>query len=158
MPKELIVGTEVFEFPEQGENAGWGEQVTDWATAVTEALETVQVPGDILTTTAVISNNISSATSIVGFSFNSTGVASFSAEYYIERSTDTPAVFFTERGSMVGLYNGSSWDFTKTFLGSSGITFSVTSGGQVQYISTNMTGSNYSGTVTFSAKVINQPA
>jgi hypothetical protein len=158
MPKELVVGTEVFEFPEQGENAGWGEQVTDWAIAVTDALETVQAPGDILVTTAVISNNISSAASIVGFSFNSTEVASFTAEYYIERNTNVPAVFLTQRGTLTGLYNGSSWDFTNQFFGSSGVTFSITSGGQVQYISTNMTGSNYAGTVTFSAKAITQPA
>ena len=54
MPKLLTVGNEEFEFPLEGENAGYGSEITDWAEAVTTALATVQKPNDIPTTSEIL--------------------------------------------------------------------------------------------------------
>jgi hypothetical protein len=156
MPKTLIVGTEEFEFPIEGENAGYGEQVTDWAEAVTEALTTVQQPNDILVTTALIANNVSSLTNVTGFIFDTSEVISIDAQYIVSRSTVSPAVSVTQSGRLEGNYNGSTWSISHSFDGEAGVRFDITNGGQVQYTSTDMSGTSYVGSIIFKAKVFNQ--
>lgn len=156
MPKILVVGTESFEFPEQGENADYGEQVTDWAVAVTDALTTVQQPNDILPTQAIINNNQTSFTNIAGFSFDVSEVLSINAEYIIRRSTTSPSFSITESGTIRGNYNGSSWSIAIDAEGDAGMEFDITNAGQLQYKTSNIIGSGYVGFIIFKAKVINQ--
>jgi hypothetical protein len=157
MPKELVVGNSVFEFPELGDNPDYGEQVTDWATAVTDALQTVQQPNDIATTIAAINNNVSVASPINGFSFDPSEVLSFTATYYLERSTVTPATNVVENGTITGNFDGTTWSIAYERVGFTGVNFTMTAGGQVNYTSTNVTGSSYAGRIIFTAKVINNP-
>lgn len=156
MPKTLTIGSQDFDVPIQGDNPDYGETLTDFFEAIADALESVQGPDDILLTTSNIANNQSSAASISGFLFSSTTVKSFIAEYYIERTTVTPAESKIENGVLTGHYNGSTWVFSNgPITGDAGIVFSITAGGQVQYTSDNMTGSSYSGSIKFKAKTIN---
>jgi hypothetical protein len=156
MPKILIVGDEEFEFPQQGENADYGEQITDWATAVSDALSTVQQPNDVLTTTASINNNQSAFTNIPGFSFNTAEVISINAEYIVNRSTSSPAAKFTESGKIEGNFDGSAWTISHSADGEAGIEFDITNSGQIQYKTDDKTGSGYLGSIIFKAKVFNQ--
>lgn len=153
MSKILIVGNEEFEFPEEGTNASWGEQVTDWASSVTDALQGVQQPNDILTTTAVINNTQASPANIAGFSFDTSEVISVNGEFIIRRTTDSANL--VESGTIKGNFDGSDWNVTQVSQGNSGVTFSITAGGQVQYISTTVAGANYAGLIIFKAKVFN---
>lgn len=156
MPKTFIIGSEEFEFPVTGENPEWGSNVTDWAEAVSDALTSVQQPNDILETTAIINNNQLTFTNIPGFSFTTTQVQYISCEYFITRSTTSPASVVAESGVIRGHYNGSAWSITQQTEEDAGVTFNVSPSGQFQYISTNIVGSGYAGTITFKAKVINQ--
>lgn len=156
MPKTLTIGTESFEFPLEGDNAGYGESVTDWASAVTDALSTVQQPNDILTQEATINNNIITATSIPGFSFDTSEVVAINAEYIIKRTTVSPANNLVESGSIEGNFDGTNWSISRRQVGDAGIEFSITAGGQIQYTSSNLTGTSYAGTITYKAKVFNQ--
>lgn len=156
MSKTLVIGNEEFEFPEEGENSGYGESVTDWAEAVTDALSSVQKPNDITDTSATILNNISSPTAIPGFSFDTSEVIAITGEYIVTRSTDVPAVTLVEDGEIRGNFNGTSWTISHKCRGASGVSFDITSGGQITYTSTNMTGSAYAGEIIFKAKVFNQ--
>lgn len=156
MSKILIIGTEEFEFPIQGSNPDYGEQVTDWAEAVTDALATVQQPNDILPTTAAINNNQSSFTNIPGFSFDTSEVIAINAEYIINRSTTLPAQKVTENGKIEGNFDGSSWRISHTHDGEAGIELDINSSGQVQYKSDDLAGSGYQGEIIFKAKVFNQ--
>lgn len=155
MPKILIIGNQEFEFPVEGENASWGEQVTDWATAVTEALETVQKPNDLLDTTAAINNNQTTFSNIPGFSFDTSQVISIEAKYIINRSTVSPSVKITESGKIEGNFDGTSWKISISGEGEADVEFDITPSGQIQYKSSNMTGSGYVGQIIFSAKVFN---
>ena len=47
--------------------------------------------------------------------------------------------------------NGSTWSWEHSFVGDSGIDFTITNGGQVQYYSSSV-GGTYSGTLKFKAK------
>lgn len=155
MPKNVTVGTEVFEIPIQGENPDWGEEVTDWAVAVSNQLNSISGASDIPNTTFTLANNQSAAASINGFAFSTTFVRAFQAEYFIERDTDSTTKV-TESGILYGNYNSEdgSWDLNQEAVGDAGITFSITGAGQVQYVSTNIAGSSYTGQIKFSATTI----
>lgn len=155
MPKVVTIGTEEFELPNQGENADYGEQLTDYFVAVADALQSVQQPNDILPTSAAISNNQTSFTNIPGFAFDTSEVISINAEYIVNRTTNTPAVL-TESGSIQGNYTGTSWTLSIFSDGDAGIEFDITNAGQLQYKSSNMVGSGYVGLIIFKAKVFNQ--
>lgn len=157
MSKILTVGTETFEFPEESENGKYGEEVTDWASAVSSALTTVQQRNDIPGSTATILNNISSFTAIPGFSFDTSEVISINCEFIVTRSTTVPAVTLVSSGFIQGNYDGSTWNVTVEYVGNSGVDFDINPSGQAVYKSTNLTGSNYTGSILFKAKVFNQP-
>jgi hypothetical protein len=156
MPKILVVGTESFDFPEEGENSGYGESVTDWAVAVTDALTTVQQPNDIVRTSASILNNISSPTAVAGFLFDSSEVVSINAEFVITRTTDSPAQTLVQSGFIEGNYNGTTWVATIRSIRDAGVLLDITNSGQITYTSSNVSGTNYSGTILFKAKVFNE--
>lgn len=156
MAKTLIVGVDEFEFPIQGDSPDWGESVTDWATAVSSALASVQQPNDILTTQATIANNQISAASIPGFSFDTSEVLAINAEYIIKRTTVSPATNLVESGIIKGNFDGTNWSITREQIGDAGVEFTITAAGQVQYTSTNISGTSYSGEISFKAKVFNQ--
>ena len=156
MPKTLVVGNEEFEIPLENENGNYGEEVTDYLEAVATALGTVQQRNDIPITTAAILNNISVATAIPGFLFNTSEVISINCEFIVKRTTDVPAVNLVESGFIEGNFDGTTWNINIESNGNAGVNFDITSGGQITYTSTNLTGSNYIGEISFKAKVFNQ--
>ena len=156
MPKLLTVGTEEFEFPLEGENPGYGSEITDWAVAVTTALETVQKPNDIPTRTESILNNRSTLIPISGFNFNISEVVSIECKYFIQRSSSTTSII-AESGFIEGCFDGVDWGISRRTTGDAGmLEISITSTGQIQYKSSDIGSVSYNGTITFEAKVINK--
>lgn len=156
MSKTVIVGTEEFQIPEVGENPGYGEQLSDFFVAVADALSSVQKPNDIIQTSANIANNVSVATNIPGYSFDTSEVRAISSQFLITRSTDTPAVTITESGYIEGNFDGTNWNISIRSNGNSGVDLSITPAGQIQYTSTDLAGAGYVGSIIFEAKVFNQ--
>ncbi len=156
MSKVLIIGTESFDFPVEGDGPGYGESVTSWAEAVTSALSTVQAPNDVITQSAAIINGQATFANIPGFIFNSSQVISINAEFIVKRTTVTPLNNLVESGFIQGNYNGSEWVFSvHSTGGNAGVDFDITPAGQLRYTSTSITGSAYSGTISFRGKVFN---
>lgn len=155
MPKILTIGTQEFDFPLENESGNYGESITDWASAVTDALETVQQRNDIPSSTASILNNRTIATSVTGFLFDTSEVISINSEFIVTRTTTVPAVTLVESGFIQGNFTGTAWNISVVSQGDAGIDFDITAGGQITYTSSNMTGTNYSGEVRFKAKVFN---
>lgn len=156
MPKILVVGTESFDYPLEGEGGNYGESATSWAEAVSDALTTVQSPNDITRTTASILNNISSPTAVAGFLFDSSEVISINAEFVITRTTDSPAQVLVQSGFIEGNYDGTTWLITIRNVRDAGVLLDITNSGQITYQSSNVVGSNYSGEIVFKAKVFNE--
>lgn len=156
MPKILVVGNDSFDFPTEGENGNYGEQVTSWAEAVTDALTTVQQPNDLSRTTAQILNNVSVPTAVSGFLFDSSEVVSINAEFVVNRSTSSPSVVLVQSGVIEGNYDGSEWVITVRSIKNAGISFDISNSGQITYTTNNMIGANYSGQIIFRAKVFNE--
>lgn len=106
----------------------------------------ILLPGLKANTSFSFSNNTSSATNITGLSLDSSSEKSAVLHYQVFR--DGTADLY-EAGTLTAQYNGSSWDWTLSRVGdTSGFEFSITSGGQFQYTSTDNSGSS-SETLTY---------
>lgn len=153
MAVTLTVNGIPYEYPSNGENPGWGEDATAWAQAVTDVLNNSQGPGDILSTSFTIADNISSFTNVTGLAFSTSLVRSFEIEYNVFRTDGTtPQV---EVGLMHGVYNGTSWELSRDYTGEAGMTYEITNAGQFRYKSTSV-GGTYSGSMKFRAKTLAQ--
>lgn len=112
------------------------------AGAALEAL--VSGPGYFPITDFVIANNQSSPSNVTGLSFDGTVVRSFEVTYQLYRkTTSTGAMELAESGKLFGVYStvAGTWEMSAgPAVGSAGVTFSITNAGQVQYTSTNITG------------------
>lgn len=155
MSKTLTVGNESFEFPVEGQNPGYGTEVTDWAEAVTNALSIVQKPNDILLTTATLANNVSTPTNIPGFSFSTAEVVAIECRCLVSRTTTVPAAVYTDVQYIEGYFDGTDWGYSIRRTGNSGVLLSITPAGQVQYTSSNLPGATHVGEIVFEARVIN---
>lgn len=151
MPVSVTINGEVFSYPAPRDPPGWGNQATDSFVALTNVVNSVSGPNDILQTVSNIANNQVSPMNIVGLSFNPAVVKGARVDYNVYRVTSTSEV--VEQGSMYLSYkpNAATWDLVTIGSQGSNIVFSITSLGQVQYTSNNMSGINYVGSITFRA-------
>ena len=144
----LTINNTPFEYPEEGDQAPWGEAATGWATEVTKTLNSLAGPSDILETSAIINNNVTTYTDIAGFFFDPASVRSFTVQISVYRVYGSSEV--SEAIQLVGLYQGAAgWLLQQDGIGNSGITLDITTAGQVQYKSSNLVGTPYSGIIKF---------
>jgi hypothetical protein len=164
MPKILTVGSEEFEFPISGENPGYGSEVTDWAEAVTTALETVQKPNDIPTTSEILLNPdilLNTPAAISGFSFSIAEVIAIEAKYLFKRAYTTIPdgnVVKMEVGFIEGFFDGVNWGISIRTTGDAGVLITINSSGQMLYQTTEnfpVGATNKSLSIVYEAKVIN---
>ena len=151
----LTVNNTQFNYPVAGEPKGWGEDATAWATEVTAVLNDLKGPNDILQSSFTITNNQVSFIDIVGLLFDPASVRRATINYNISRSTDSSTI--VESGNLEITYNPDlgQWYLSRDDDGNvPNVEFDVTNSGQVQYTSSNLSGLNYEGTITFRAKTL----
>jgi hypothetical protein len=97
-----------------------------------------------------IDNNVTTPTNITDLLFDGASQRAVVIKYSVYRKSDIT----TEEKSQVGQLRltyktqNSSWSISDDFSGdNAGVDFSITSTGQVQYVSSNFTGDNYSGSL-----------
>lgn len=111
------------------------------AKAVKDYVDTVAaaiIPGDINPTSFAAANNQVAAADVTGFAFANGVVRSFDAIVHvvIDATTDSFEVF-----KLSGVQKAASWDMAVVSVGDeSGVVFSITSSGQIQYSSANSAG------------------
>ena len=155
MSKSLTIGSCTFQYPEAGTKPGWAEPATDWACAVTTTLATLSGVNDInITCVAIVNCQCTAASVGTGASalkFTTAGccgVRSFVAPYAVTR-TDPCCVITVEAGEMEGVFDGSTWAFSHSFVGCAGMNFQICNcNGQVQYFTDACGGP---GTIKFKA-------
>lgn len=158
MSKVLIVENIPFNYPNPGEDPGWGQGATGWAEAVTNALANLSGPGDITQTSFSIANNQVAPQDIDGLVFDGGTVRSAVITYSIYRISDTSPDGNAETGQIVLLYdNNLGWSLAQgQIVGFAGVYFSITNVGQFQYTSTDIGVLSYQGGIRFSAKAVTQ--
>lgn len=108
--------------------------------ALQSAIDNFQVgsPGDLAEASFSISNNQSTLSNITGFTFSNSVVRSFQALVSVSVSATSNLY---EEFQINGIQKGSSWVIDLASTGDdSGVSFDITSAGQVQYTSGNYTG------------------
>lgn len=153
-----VQGTQ-YQIPIADANPPYGEQLQDYLVAIATALGSIVGPADISETTATVANNQTSASNIVGLSFDPSTVRAAFIDYAIYRMTGSSVL--KEAGELVVLYDAAAsvnnkWTFTRDSNNDAGVVFTITDGGQLQYASSNMSGSGYVGKVIFRARGILQ--
>lgn len=155
----VVINNQTFNIPETGQDPDWSTELTPFLVAVADVINTLVAPGDILTTTANINDNISSYIDLPGMNFDPTLVRSSNITYSIYRiSTDTP-YGNSEDGTIYINYDnnapsGSKWSLSQRTNGNAGVSFTITDAGQVQYLSTQIDngGGGYSGIIKFAGR------
>lgn len=120
----------------KGNNTGLAADPTDLSASDVRALLSVlpSFAGDIQRTTFVALDNTITPTNVTGLAFANGTVRGFDTILSVERNT-TYAEY-----SLKGIQKGASWEMSQDYIGDeTGLTFSITSAGQIQYISTNTT-------------------
>ena len=150
-----ISGT-TYNVPVQSQSPAWGDDLHDVVVALAAAANSSAGPSDLPMTSFTIANNTSSVANVTGASFDTTLVRSFILQYSIYRATTTTEK--CETGTLYGSYKSTAatWDLAQTYSGDSGVVFTITSGGQIQYTSTNFGGASYSGKLKFYANAFLQ--
>lgn len=106
-------------------------------------------------TSFTIANNQSSATNVTSLLFDGVATRSFILDYSIYRQTDTASSALAQVGQLRGVYNtqSSTWFMSDDFSGqNAAVTFSIQPSGQVQYISSNIAGANYVGSMKYTIR------
>lgn len=155
----LTVNNTTFQYPDPGSDPGWGQDATDWATEVTNVLASLVSSDDILQTSYTINNNVSSATDVNRLFFNPATVRAANIQYSVYRISSSNPSGNVESGTIYLNYDnaaalGSKWSFTQQKNGDAGVVFSITDAGQIQYVSTDIGTSGYSGVIKFTAKTL----
>lgn len=146
----LTVNNTTFNYPDPGQEPGWGEDATGWAEAVTEVLNSLAGTGTINETQSNIENNISVNTQIAGLVFNSSLTQSATVLYRILRDTDSISPII-EQGKLDILYDNGTWKLSREIVVGSpaGVIIDIDGTGQLVYKSSNIAGANYQGYIKF---------
>lgn len=150
-----INGT-TYSIPTQGQSPPWGEDLTALLEALVDAVNSTTGSADILLTSFNVANSVAVAANVTGASFDSSQVRSAIISYSAYRSTTTNEL--SECGQIYITYSSLSatWDLSQNYTGSSGLVFTITPGGQIQYTSSTVAGLSYAGKLKFSAKAFLQ--
>lgn len=161
MPIPLIIKGTTYQYSIPGEDPNWGQENTDWAQAVTNVLNTIVSDNDILETTATIANNIAIPTNVSQLQFDIGSVRAANIDYAIYRTSNDNPSGFSETGTIYLIYDDvpASWQLSQRSVGNSEVVFSITSLGQIQYVSSDLdplSNGGYSGIITFQAKTLSK--
>lgn len=151
MSISLVVNKTPFDYPEQGDQAPWGEGATNWAKEVTKVLDGYVIGlYDIPETSINLQNGVSAFLEIPSFSFDISKVRSFEAIGTIVRKKNDNSQI-VETFIINGVNLGESWVITQEGIGDSGVVLDISPNGTIKYTSSTIVEIT-SSVLTFKAK------
>lgn len=150
-----IQGTD-YTLNNQGDNPPFGEQQSELIRALVDVANASASGTDILPTSFTLTNNTAVAANVTGLSFDTSQVRSAFINYSIYISTSLNE--YSEAGQLFVTYKSTAatWELARFAVGDAFVTFTITNSGQVQYVSSNVSGTSYSGKLKFSARTFTQ--
>lgn len=112
--------------------------------------------GGLVQQTQTISNNVTTQ-SVTALLYDSSTMRGSHVRYVVDRGSDTTSNRVRQIGELIISYDraNTKWLISEGVMqGDAGVTFSITTGGQVQYTSTNISGANYYGNIYFYNEVV----
>lgn len=161
MSTPLTVNGTTYNFPTSGEDPNWAIELVGWAEQITISVNSLSGTGDISESSFTIANNTAAAANINGLQLTGATVKSAIINYTIYRKSNATPSGNSETGIILATYDdvassGSIWTIAQQAVGNAGVVLSVTDLGQFQYISSDISATGYSGTMVFSAKILNR--
>jgi hypothetical protein len=159
MPVALVVQGVTYQYPVTADES-WSNEATDWSVAITSVINSLIVDGDLGPTVLVtIANNQSSAANVTSLAFDSATIRSAQVQYYVYRTWNSGTEEAVENGILFVNYKdiAAVWDLVQigNNVEGSGVVFSITAGGQIQYTSDNKTPStSYAGSCKYRGTVL----
>ena len=152
----ITIGNQTFKLPIDG-RGNWGEEATAILEALAEASQLIQGPNDVLLSTANLTNNQTVLENLGNLTFNTGQVLGVQIDFFIRRTYNPGAgqITITENGIILANYDGTDWKLSVESVGDTGIDFTITSSGVVQYSSTDLSG-HISSIIRFKAKTIDE--
>ncbi len=140
MTIRLVVIDKGFDYPDTGTGEGWGEAATDWAEAMSEAMNSIVSNQDIPLSEAVVVNGSSGI--VNGMNFSASAVQRIEVTGVINRvytALSTKAEE-AEAFTVQGAYNGVDFLISLQASGDdTGVALDVTSLGQFEYVAEDKT-------------------
>lgn len=99
-----------------------------------------------------VANNQVAAANVTGLIIDPTKIRSFELDIQVYRNTTgAGATEVAERMKIYGVFStvAGTWEITQAGVGNSGVTISITNAGQIQYTSSNITGTAASSYLTY---------
>ena len=141
-----------FTIPQRKER-GWGDQVTNWIISASRAIDDLTVAGDIKLISVSVNNNQATPTNVPNLRFDTLQTRHAIVDYGVYRIKGSEEL--SEMASLYVTYKSSAgtWELIDNGVGISGLSFSITGAGQVQYTSSNMVDVGvYTGKMSFRAR------
>ncbi len=159
---QLIINSQVIEFPDSAESPNWAPAMIQFAQAVADGLAIAIGTYDVAPQSFTLDPyNSATNVNIPNLSFPIANVRAVFIRYSIYRTTSTDTAY--EAGDMIAMYNPNNpvnqkWSLTRgNRTGGDGkMTFSVTDNGQFRFDSTALSGINHSGKLVFDARSLEQ--
>lgn len=151
----LTIQGKIIDFPSSAQSPNWASALVEFAEAVEAALDGVAGDYDVAPEILTISSDVNTLVDIETLSFPTANVRGAFIRYAFERSSDTTTE--VETGSLDIIYNDDtgSWQSSREAVGTdTGLTFTVTNTGQVQYSTTAIGGTFVSGALTYTAQAL----
>lgn len=151
----------VFTLPSPGDPPVYAEELQAYFQELAKVGNNQLGPLDIVQTDFNFTNNVSTPTAVQGFDVVTANKTSFVAEYIVSRTDGS--ITLTESGQIFGMQGSAGWSIaigniqsdSTLFDGFSGVSFDITTGGQITYTSTNFVGQTQ-GIITFKLKALVQ--
>ena len=161
MAYQVTLNNIVFTLPDPGDPPVYAEELKAYFQELAKVGNNQLGPLDIVETDFNFANNQSSPANVQGFDVVTANKASFVADYLVTRTDGS--IILTESGQIFGMQGSAGWSIaigniqsdSTLFDGFSGVSFDITSGGQLTYTSTNLVGQSQ-GIITFKLKSLVQ--
>jgi phage baseplate assembly protein gpV len=155
MSKKLIVGDEVYTYPDTGD-INYGEAATGWAVDMTSIAAEVRGPGDIPTTETTLigaTDGTHVTGTITNMNFDTAYVQSITLTGFITRTYSDATPTQVERFTIQGAYDGTEINYDTDYTGSDTELEFTVSGGQFGFKYLEIADTD-TVTVKFSAKAL----
>ena len=160
MPDLTIQGT-VIAFPDSSSAPNWAPAVIDFAEAVEEALDGVVGSFDVSPRVQVIDALNPGTAEVLSLSFSTSDVRSAVITYSVFRTATAPSTTAYEAGTLTIVYSpnnptNSKWEVQREAVGDGECDFTVSDVGQVSITTTQIGTTNHAGSLSYSAKALEQ--
>lgn len=160
MSTQINIGGQIIEFPTSGESPDWGQAITQFAEAVSDALQGVVGNYDVSPQSYILTQDVNTDVALTNLSFPTSAVAGAIVTIGINRVNSGGNEQY-ETTTINASFDGTVWNFSRESVGNVTnlsdqilTTFNITPAGQFTFSTIALGGTFESGFINYAAKAI----